>query len=109
MEDSTKARLVAASVIVIMLLIALCKMPYGYYMFLRLCLSIYFVILGIVLAEKEKNPASIVLCVGIVILYQPIIRIHLDKETWSVLNMCTIPIIAALEIYLLRAGRRDEK
>lgn len=109
MNNATKTRITAAVAIIILLLLALCKMPYGYYMFLRLCLSIYFAIIGIVLAEKEKNPVAIILCAGIVMLYQPIIRIHLDKETWSILNMCTIPVIAALEIYLLRVDRQEKK
>ena len=72
-------------------------MPYGYYTFLRIVLSIWG-ITGIIQANKEEQAspgktAAIIISSGILILYNPIIPIHLDRETWLPLNLISIPLI----------------
>lgn len=72
-------------------------MPYGYYTFLRIVLSIWG-ITGIIQANKEEQQtpcktAAIIISSGILILYNPIIPIHLNRETWLPLNLISIPLI----------------
>ena len=84
--------------------IATADMPYGYYTFLRIVISIWG-ISGIIQANKEEQAspgktAAIIISSGILILYNPIIPIHLDRETWLPLNLISIPLIL-LTTYLL--------
>jgi hypothetical protein len=68
--------------------------PYGYYLFLRV------VVCGITayLAFQAHETRKIGWCwtLGITaIIYNPVIRVHLTREVWSVLNVATIAILVA--------------
>jgi hypothetical protein len=57
-------------------------MPYGYYQFLRLAVSLG---MGVLAYEEFTHNRRIigVFCAGIVLLFNPIRKIVLDKETWQ--------------------------
>ena len=61
--------------------------PYGFYTFLRLSISISagFIIYLINKKVKKVDTISIIFAV-IVILYNPIIPIHLTREIWMPIN-----------------------
>ncbi len=59
--------------------------PYGYYVLLR------WVITGVALfvlsiANKLQKEEWVKLMAGIAILFNPILPIHLDKETWVIID-----------------------
>lgn len=67
--------------------------PYGYYLLLR------WVICGVctylALQASEKNATGWVWMLAIVaIVYNPIFRVHLTREFWSVVNIATIVVLA---------------
>lgn len=76
-----------------LLLLALCPMPYGYYTFLRIVITIW----GATTAYQHLNinPGHLggLLAAGIAILYNPIIQIHLTRPIWMGINLATILII----------------
>lgn len=82
------------AVCVILLLLALTHMPYGYYVFLRLCICVWCI------SEVAKRPLIItrVLLIGTVLLYNPVIRIPLTRPIWSVLNIITIILIIGIAV-----------
>lgn len=83
--------------ICVLLAIATCKLPYGYYQFLRIAVTIwgiYSIIKANSQSSDNKNAGIITIISGAVaILYNPLLPIHLDKETWTVLNLVSIPCV----------------
>lgn len=66
-------------------LLALIDMPYGYYMFLRLvvCLS------AAAIAVSTWRTATLwaAAFATLALLFNPIFRVHLDRETWQPINV----------------------
>ena len=75
-----------------MLFLALADNPYGYYQILR------WVIAGVtghsayLAYEQDKNAWTWVLAIT-AILFNPIAPIHLDRQTWSILDIIAAAII----------------
>lgn len=72
----------------VLLGLALFPMPYGYYMFLRLAVCAYAVF---VFAQEQKKGVCFgsVSAAAIALLYNPIFRVHLEKEIWMWVNVAT--------------------
>lgn len=85
------------------LLIALAKLPIGYYLFLRIVVTIGAVI--IVINEFKNEAVFWVIAFGLIaILFNPIIPVYLnEKSVWM-----PIDIIAAL-IFIVRAFSKQKK
>ena len=74
--------------------IALADWPYGYYQLLRLAVTGYAA--WIAWQAFERGRTIWAWTFGfLVILYNPIIKIALDKDTWAFVNLATAAIIAA--------------
>ena len=74
--------------------------PYGYYMVLRWVVcgaSIYLA----VKAHSLAKPKCFWILVVLALLYNPFIRAHLSRDTWSVVNLATI-VVFAVTFYVLR-------
>jgi hypothetical protein len=72
-----------------MLLLALGAMPYGYYIFLKIAVCATFMIVALRLKDAGAETLALIGW-AIVALYNPIIRIPLNKDTWSVINLVTV-------------------
>ena len=75
-------------ILCVLLGVTLFPLPYGYYQFLRL---VVFVTSIWILIDSHNK--SIRLPIGLfltAIVYNPIFRMYLDKEIWSVINIITI-------------------
>jgi hypothetical protein len=74
------------------LAVALFDMPYGYYSLLR------FLMCGVCLylAVQEGNSESgwVWILGGCALLYNPLFKIHLGREVWSIVNVATIALLA---------------
>jgi hypothetical protein len=74
--------------------------PYGYYVHLRWVIcgaSIYLAIR----AHNHIKPRWVWILGALAVLYNPLIRVHLTRDIWSVINLATIVVFAAV-IYVLR-------
>lgn len=71
------------------LLVALAPLPYGYYMLLRLvvCASAAYLAYS---AWKSGSRSWVWLLALLALLYNPVLRIHLTREIWQVINVLTI-------------------
>lgn len=76
--------------------------PYGYYILLRVVCCAVFAYLAVQAASQEKHGWVWVLGAAAVI-YNPIIRIHLTREVWSVVNVITV-VVAGMSILALRSS-----
>lgn len=66
--------------------------PYGYYILLRwVCCGIFAFLAVRTYENKEKQGWVWVLGITAAV-YNPIIRIHLTREIWSIINVITIGI-----------------
>jgi len=101
-EERTMKRIWIPQVIAgVMLLWALNpENPYGYYILLRWVCCAAFAYLALKAFAQGKEGWVWVLGVTAVV-YNPIIRIHLTREIWSVVNVVTI-IIAAISVVVLK-------
>ena len=73
---------IAAAVLCI---IAVFPLPYGYYTFLRISVSIVGCIAAFDLVNKG-NPLWVIFA-GIVILFNPFIPIHLSRDLWFFIDL----------------------
>ncbi|KPF81418.1 DUF6804 family protein [Novosphingobium sp. AAP93] len=77
----------------LLLLAAIASLPYGYYQFLRL------VVCGAAglcaYHSWQSRGAWMATALALVaILYNPVIRVHLERADWQVINLATIPLFA---------------
>lgn len=73
--------------------IALADWPYGYYQLLRLAVTGYA--MWIAWQAFERNRTGWAWTFGLLaILYNPLVKIALDRDTWSVVNLATAAVIA---------------
>lgn len=85
----------------VLLLVALLKLPYGYYTLLRLTLFIWGIIYGIKHYNISKNSLLTTLSFGVSVLYNPIISVHLQRPHWAIINIITIFVVylCSIEIH----------
>lgn len=94
----------AYTAILIVFIIGLLPMPYGYYFAMRaiVCLGLFFFLK----ATIGKNLFYVGVIIGLLILYNPIFHIHLgDKIIWSIVNLLTVVFL-----YFMRSkmeGKND--
>ena len=74
--------------------------PYGYYILLRLVCCATFAYLGVQAFLKKKEGWVWVFCLT-AIIYNPLFRIYLNREIWSVINLLTIGI-AIVSVFVLK-------
>ena len=72
-----------------MLTIALTNMPYGFYMLLRVVACAYFIFIALRLKHLGSSPV-ISAALFFAILYNPLLKIHLSRGAWEVVNVITI-------------------
>ena len=82
MDGLKISRLIACG----LLLVAIASLPYGYYWFLRIAITIIAGINAFSVFEKE-NKLLFIIFLAIAILFNPIIPIHLDKDTWAPIDL----------------------
>ncbi|MCS6772375.1 MAG: hypothetical protein NZ740_10210 [Kiritimatiellae bacterium] len=68
--------------------------PYGYYILLRYVCCAVFAYLT-VLAIRQRNEQWAWILGVIAAIYNPIFRVGLDRELWSIVNVVTIGIAIA--------------
>lgn len=95
----------ASLVIAVALLLCLCPLPYGFYTVIRLAVSVIGVCWAYKFFEANKTPLGII-AVGVVILFQPLIKIVLDRTTWNILDVI---LAVGLVVLVLKQNRQIVK
>lgn len=81
--------------------------PYGYYILLRWVCCAVFAYLALKALAQEKEGWVWVLAIAAMV-YNPVIRIHLTREIWSVINVATV-VIAAWSVFVLKPDVMDTR
>ena len=83
----------AEALIVLLALIALRKgNPYGYYVFLRLIACPLFLWIAWKSYTRAATAALTIAACLLAVIYNPIIRVMLDRDRWELLNLAMIVI-----------------
>lgn len=78
--------------------------PYGYYMLLRFVCCGVFAYLAYEAFERDKQVWTWILGITAA-LYNPIIRVHLSRDIWAIVNIVTV-CIAIASIFIFKANNK---
>ncbi len=106
-EEHIGHRNVAATISVFMLLLAIPRLPYGYYILLRWVVSLT-ALFSTWVAYECKYKSWVFMMGGITILFNPIIPVYLPKATWIVIDFVTA-IILLVSIFHIKPKRKAWK
>lgn len=84
-------------------------MPYGFYTFARITafvLSLIFIV--ICYYQNESFSAILIPPIIIAILWNPIMPIYLDKETWVILDLLAVITESVLGVYAYRLSKNEQ-
>lgn len=81
---------------VVLMLLAIFNLPYGYYEFLKITITGISGYLAFYYANK-KFTRWLIIMFGIAILFNPILPIHLDKSIWIIIDII-IAIVFVLSL-----------
>lgn len=90
---SKRSIIFAANIITILLILSLGEMPHGFYLFLRIIVAIYCAYSILIIPETKAKNVLLLLAISLAVLYQPLVKISMDKEIWSIVNVATIPCL----------------
>ena len=82
-------------ILAVLLLLCLLSMPYGYYNIVRIVSMIGFAIIAYRYYSEKEIELFIVFC-GLVLLFQPFVKVPLGRTIWNVTDM----IVAGILLYL---------
>ena len=104
-QSEPKSTLAAIYLIPAMMsVIALATLPYGYYQLLRLVVTGSAALIVWQGIERGDRTAPVLFTL-IALLFNPVFRIHLDREQWAVLNV----MVAALYLAAFMRGWRSSR
>jgi hypothetical protein len=72
--------------LIILMLICLFRLPYGYYQLIRYIALVGFAILAYNEYERKNVPMAIVY-IGLVLLFQPIVKVPLGRQVWNIVDV----------------------
>lgn len=83
--------------------------PYGYYVILRIVLCIICAYLAFRANELATNAWVWILGV-IALIYNPIVKVHLNREIWTAVNIATIIVLAiSLTIFCKKGSDKNNE
>ena len=91
-------------VVAALLLLCLFDMPYGYYVLVRFIATAAFCFLAFE-EYKQGNTDRMILFIILAILFQPILKIHLGRVIWNIVDI----VVAGYLIYLLYKVIKESK
>ena len=77
-------------------LIALAPLPYGYYTFLKICVTVCAGITAYLKFQTGNKNILAWTCVAVAILFNPIIPVHLTREIWMAMNVLVAGLFCVL-------------
>lgn len=73
-----------------LLVIAVLELPYGYYGFMRLCVCATSATIACLWFDRTKSLTLVSVAFALIaVLYNPILRVHLDRSVWAPINLVT--------------------
>ena len=73
-------------VAVVMLFLGAAPLPYGYYMLLRIVVTIVFIWSAYVSYVRKRKIIPWIFCLG-AIMFNPLFKIYFPKELWAIIDV----------------------
>jgi hypothetical protein len=89
-----------------LLLIALMRLPYGYYTFLRLAVCAAAAVCAWQILRASRSHVSGWVMVAMALLYNPLLIVRLSRATWGPVNVTTAAIFAGVGLFLVWQARK---
>jgi len=89
-------------IMVILFMVCLLPMPYGYYQFVRFWGMSFFIVLSFIEKQNKRDISSIIFIL-IAILLNPFYKIALGRMMWNIVD---IALSALIVLTLIRNNRR---
>jgi hypothetical protein len=107
-ENETHKFFLLPLIIAVILFISIAELPYGFYTFMRIAVPLLSVIyLFFAYMIKEEFSLMLIPNIIIVILWNPIFPIYLDKETWVVIDAVAGICEMVVAFYSYRLWKSD--
>jgi hypothetical protein len=88
----------------ILLVIAVARLPYGYYTFTRIVACGAAILIAVIgFRDRMVTPVWSILMAVIAVLFNPILPIHLDRATWFYLDLGAA-IVFISHLFTVRQG-----
>jgi hypothetical protein len=75
--------------------LALAPLPYGYYELLRMVSCPIFVY-GAYLSHTVDRKFAVWIFGTLAVLYNPVVKVHSQREVWALINLATIAFLLAM-------------
>jgi hypothetical protein len=75
--------------IIVLLFLALFKMPYAYYQIMKVAITAYFIIYACVINKCRIDWINIT-CWILAAVYNPFLQLHIGRGPWTVINILSI-------------------
>ena len=85
--------------IIILLVLALFKMPFAYYQIMKVVITAYFIIYACVINKCRVDGINIT-CWILAAVYNPFVQLHIGRGPWTVVNVLSIFFCIRLVIQL---------
>jgi hypothetical protein len=81
------------------LLLALARLPYGYYQFVRLVVCVAACLLAWSILRQDKRRAFGWLMIVVALIYNPLFKVHLVRGTWMWVDLITAAVFLASAVW----------
>ena len=92
-------------VLVILLLLCLAPMPYGFFQLVRFVAMVFFALFAYEYWNKDSKPLAITF-VALAWLFQPFLKIELGRTIWNIVDVVTA---MGLVLFLLCEDKQNKK
>ena len=79
----------------VMLVVALAKLPYGYYTLLRLVVTVCATVIAFDIYKRDAVSAWFCAFVGMALLFNPLIPVHLTRGIWAPIDLACAGVFLA--------------
>lgn len=87
--------------LVVLLLVCLLDMPYGYYQAVRFVGLVGFSLLAYFSYEQKKN-VEVIIYVALALLFQPFAKVALGRTIWNVVDVVVAMAMGLIGSFLVR-------
>ena len=81
--------------LVMLLLLCLADMPYGYFMFVRTVCAVAFAYFALVAYQNNKQELQFIF-IGLCVLFQPFYKIALGRSLWNLVDVAVAIFLIAI-------------
>ena len=92
-------------ILVLLFLLCLAPMPYGFYSLVRFVAMIAFAIYAYIYHEKKNNKLAVAF-LSLAILFQPLLPIYLGRTLWNIVDV--IVAIFLIVLYIKKITIKNE-